>query len=195
MRITEDMTVEHSVWNGVPLLIQIRKADCSTPVEMTTPSTYGKPKNKRTNCRLKVCYLFFCVCFFQILLNIGAKPMLISGAVMLISGAGDVSSNIGPVKSDTVLPMACHRCNISSKGRRCVARRRNDMEMGPENSLHVSHNTASIMEDLILVWFEFSYSEIEDKNRNLCRISLDSIKKRCLLIYFRCRIQLTTTCT
>ena len=109
---------------------------------------------------------FFCGCF-QILLNIWAK--LVGGAVMLISGAGDVSSNIGPVKSDTVLPMACHRCNISSKGRRCIARRRNDMEMGPENSLHASHNTASIMKDLILVWFEFSYSEIEDKNRNLCR--------------------------
>ena len=41
---------------------------------------------------------------------------------------------------------ARHRCNISSKG--VVLPRRNDVEMGPANSLHLSAYTASIMKDL-----------------------------------------------
>ena len=45
-------------------------------------------------------------------------------------------SNLGPVKSDAVLPTARQRCNISSKG--AVLPGRNDAEMGPANSLHVS---------------------------------------------------------
>ena len=45
-------------------------------------------------------------------------------------------SNLGPVKSDTVLPTARHRCSISSKG--AVLPGRNDAEMGPANSLHAS---------------------------------------------------------
>ena len=46
------------------------------------------------------------------------------------------SSNLGLVKSNTVLPTASHRCDISSKG--AVLPRRNDAEMGPANSLHAS---------------------------------------------------------
>ena len=45
-------------------------------------------------------------------------------------------SNLGPIKSDTVLPTARHRCDISSKG--AVLPGRNDAEMGPANSLHAS---------------------------------------------------------
>ena len=45
-------------------------------------------------------------------------------------------SNLGPVKSDTVLPLARHRCDISSKG--AVLPGRNDAEIGPANSLHAS---------------------------------------------------------
>ena len=45
-------------------------------------------------------------------------------------------SNLGPVKSDTVLPTARHRCDISSK--EAVLPGRNDAEMGPATSLHVS---------------------------------------------------------
>ena len=45
-------------------------------------------------------------------------------------------SNLGPVKLDTVLPTARHRCDISSKG--AVLPGRNDAEMGPANSLHAS---------------------------------------------------------
>ena len=45
-------------------------------------------------------------------------------------------SSLGPVKSDAVLPTACQRCDISSKG--AVLPGRNDAEMGPANSLHVS---------------------------------------------------------
>ena len=46
------------------------------------------------------------------------------------------SSNLRPVKSDTVLPTARHRCDISSK--EAVLAGRNDAEMGPANSLHAS---------------------------------------------------------
>ena len=47
-----------------------------------------------------------------------------------------VGSNLRPVKSDTVLSTARHRCNIFSK--RDVLLNRNDEEMGPTNSLHAS---------------------------------------------------------
>ena len=43
-------------------------------------------------------------------------------------------SNLGPVKSNTMLPTARHRCDISSKG--AVLPGRNDAETGPANSLH-----------------------------------------------------------
>ena len=43
-------------------------------------------------------------------------------------------SNFRPVKSDTVLPMARYRCNISSKG--AVLPGSNEAEMGPASSLH-----------------------------------------------------------
>ena len=46
------------------------------------------------------------------------------------------SSNLGPVKSNTVLPMARHRCDISLKG--AVLTERNDAEMDLTNSLHAS---------------------------------------------------------
>ena len=45
-------------------------------------------------------------------------------------------SNLGLVKSDTLLPTARHRCDISSK--EAVLLGRNDAEMGPTNSLHAS---------------------------------------------------------
>ena len=45
-------------------------------------------------------------------------------------------SNLGPIKSDTVLPTAHHRCDISSKDAGLPGR--NDAEMGSANSLHSS---------------------------------------------------------
>ena len=64
-------------------------------------------------------------------------PLLVGRAVTRSSLEREVwSSNLGPVKLDTVLPTACHRCDISSKG--AVLPRRNDAKMGPANSLHVS---------------------------------------------------------
>ena len=45
-------------------------------------------------------------------------------------------SNFGPVKSNTVLPTARHRCDIFSKG--AVEPGRKNAEMGPANSLHAS---------------------------------------------------------
>ena len=53
--------------------------------------------------------------------------------------------NLETVKSDTVLPTARHRCDVSSKG--AVLRGRNDAEMGPANSFTLRRNTASIMKD------------------------------------------------
>ena len=52
-------------------------------------------------------------------------------------------SNLGPIKSDTVLPTARHRCDISSKG--AVLPGRNDAEIGPVNLLHV-HASAYYIE-------------------------------------------------
>ena len=45
-------------------------------------------------------------------------------------------SNLGPVKSDTVLPTVCHRCDISSKEAALFGY--NDPKMGCANSLHAS---------------------------------------------------------
>ena len=57
----------------------------------------------------------------------------------------DWGSNLGPVKLDTVLAAARHRCNISSKG--AVLPGRSDVDMGPANSLHAWVN---------IVWFELT---------------------------------------
>ena len=43
-------------------------------------------------------------------------------------------SNLGLVKSDTVLPTLCHRCDISSK--EAVLLGHNDTKLSPVNSLH-----------------------------------------------------------
>ena len=61
-------------------------------------------------------------------------------------------SNLGLVKSDTLLPMARHRCDNSSKEAGLPGR--NDAEMGPANSLHASgYYSKYIMKDMIR--FEF----------------------------------------
>ena len=57
--------------------------------------------------------------------------------------------NLGPVKSDTVLPTARHRCNISSKG--VVLLGRNDAEMGPQTRYTLRRTTASINERFDLI--------------------------------------------
>ena len=56
-------------------------------------------------------------------------------------------SNLGPVKLDTVLPTARHRCDISLK--EAVLPGLNNAEMGPANSLHALCITASIRKDLV----------------------------------------------
>ena len=68
-------------------------------------------------------------------------------------------SNLGPVKSDTVLPTARHRCNISSKG--AVLPGRNDAEMGHANSLHASayyseYNERFDLKKFAMLFFQFS---------------------------------------
>ena len=60
-------------------------------------------------------------------------------------------SNLGPVKSDTMLPTARHRCDISSK--EAVLPRRNDAETGPANSLHASAYYSEYNERFDLIWF------------------------------------------
>ena len=59
-------------------------------------------------------------------------------------------SNLEPVKSNTALSTARHRCDISSKG--AVLPGRNYAEMGPANSLHASAYYSEYNErfDLIL---------------------------------------------
>ena len=60
------------------------------------------------------------------------------------------SSNLGPVKSNTVLPTARHRYDISSEG--AMLPGRNDAEMCSANSLHASAYYSEYNErfDLIL---------------------------------------------
>ena len=75
------------------------------------------------------------VCAHCIMLSIKYRP--VGRAVTRSSLEREVwGSNLGPVKSDTVLPTARHRCDISSNG--AVLPGRNDAEMGPTNSLHAS---------------------------------------------------------
>ena len=66
-------------------------------------------------------------------------------------------SNLGPVKSNTVLPTARHRSDISSKG--AVLLGRNDAEMGPANSLHAWAYYSECNErfDLIFTLFGWNF--------------------------------------
>ena len=58
-----------------------------------------------------------------------------------------VSWTLPLVKSNTMLSMARHHCDISLKG--AVLPLRNDMKMGFTNLLHASVKAVSIMQDLI----------------------------------------------
>ena len=58
------------------------------------------------------------------------KPVSWSSGNAFVSGAGGVRFKSRAVKSDTVLPKARHRCDISSKG--AVLPRRNDTEIGSD---------------------------------------------------------------
>ena len=64
-------------------------------------------------------------------------------------------SSLGPVKLDTVLPTARHRCDISSKG--AVLPGRNDAEMGPANSLHTSAYYSEYNERFDLIYSAFVF--------------------------------------
>ena len=72
--------------------------------------------------------------------------------VRLWSGRFEVQI-LGPVKSETVLPTARHRCDISSKG--AVLPARNDASMGPVNLLNASAYYSEYNErfDLFLIFF------------------------------------------
>ena len=70
-------------------------------------------------------------------MHFSGKSLLPPQIILSSYGHGEVwGSNLGPVKSNSVLPIAHHRCNISSK--EAVLPGRNDAEMGPANSLHAS---------------------------------------------------------
>ena len=62
-------------------------------------------------------------------------------------------SNLGPVKSDTVLPTARHRCDIYSKG--AVLPGRNEVEMDPANSLHASAYYSEYIERFDLLYYGY----------------------------------------
>ena len=62
---------------------------------------------------------------------------LVGGAATRLSLEREIwGSNLGSAKSDTMLPTARHRSNISSKEAGLPGR--NDMEMSLANSLHAS---------------------------------------------------------
>ena len=69
-----------------------------------------------------------------IAVKLSLQPASWSSGNAFVSGAGDLRFNFGSIKSDIVLPMAGHRCDISSKG--AVLPGCNDAEMGPANSVH-----------------------------------------------------------
>ena len=70
-----------------------------------------------------------------------------SSGSAFVSGAGDLSFKFRAVKSDTVLPTARHRCDVSSK--EAVLPGRNDAEMSPVNSLQASAYYSEHNKDLI----------------------------------------------
>ena len=61
--------------------------------------------------------------------------------------SGVLSSNLKQVKSNTVLPTAFHRSNISSK--EAVLPGHNDAEMDSQTRCTLRHNTASVIKNLI----------------------------------------------
>ena len=73
-------------------------------------------------------------------------------------------SNLRPVKSDTGLPTARHRCDISSKEALLIGRK--DAEMGPANSLHSLAYYDEYNERFDLIWITFcTFLEPFEKNK------------------------------
>ena len=62
-------------------------------------------------------------------------------------------------QSNTELSIACHHCNISSKG--VVLLGCNDVEMGPANSLHASMYYSEYNERFDLISFMISVTDLE----------------------------------
>ena len=82
-----------------------------------------------------------------------------------------LGSNLGPVKSNTVLSTARHRCDSSSEG--AVLPWRNDAEMGPANSLHASTYYSEYNERFDLLFLLSSPEQIRLTLRtNLRKVSL-----------------------
>ena len=80
-------------------------------------------------------------------------PASWSSGNAFVSGAGGLTFKTQAGQSVTVLPMARHRCDISSE--EAVLPGRNDAEMGPANSLHASANYSEYNKrfDLIYLFF------------------------------------------
>ena len=74
------------------------------------------------------------------------------------------------MKSDTVLPTARHRCDISSKG--AVLPGHNDAEMGPANSLHVSAYYSKYNEgfDLTLDFFPRKFASFSNHQAEIIMV-------------------------
>ena len=79
-------------------------------------------------------------------------PASWSSGNAFVSRAGGLRFKSPPVKSDTVLPTAGHRCDIPSKG--AVLPVSNDAEMGPANSLHASAYYSKYNERFDLIYLK-----------------------------------------
>ena len=92
------------------------------------------------------------------MLTIQFEQRVWSSGNAFVSGAGGLRFNFRAGKSDTVLPTARHRCNISSKG--AVLPGRNDAELGPANSLHASAYYSEYNErfDLISCYLQIEHA-------------------------------------
>ena len=73
-----------------------------------------------------------------------------SSSKAFVSRVGEMKFKSRPVKSDTVLPAARHRCNLIFFQRSCVAGC-NDAEKAPPTRYMLQRDTVSIMKDLDLI--------------------------------------------
>ena len=78
-------------------------------------------------------------------------PTSRSSGNIFVYSAGSLDSNLSHVKSNTELPTARLRCDISLKG--AVLPGHNDAEINHTNSLQLCRNAASRMNNLICLYF------------------------------------------
>ena len=113
------------------------------------------------------------------------NSMLVSRAVTRSSLEREVwGSNLGPVKSDTGLPTARHRCDISPK--RAVLPGRNDVEIGPSKLV-------TCFGVLQRAWWKIKFENILFTTSSVLQLRDLEKLKISLLEFFVTKMQLEST--